>query len=182
MIVLAGINGAGKSTFQSHHLKKLNLPFINADLIAKVFWPDQAESRSYDAAAVAEKLRRQMFERKLSFVTETVFSHPSKLDLLRSASTLGYTTLLIYIHLENPKLAALRVEERVSRGGHSVPGEKIGPRFERLARLLREAIAIANTAVLYDNSSLEQPFLHSATFRQGHLTASRTPLPAWAPT
>ena len=52
---------------------------------------------------------------KLMF--ETVFSHPSKIDFLAQAKSLGYEVVLVYIHLTNDELNQARVAQRVSEGG-----------------------------------------------------------------
>jgi predicted ABC-type ATPase len=44
--LLAGGNGAGKSTFYRTRLKKLGIPFVNADVIAKEIFPDTTEALS----------------------------------------------------------------------------------------------------------------------------------------
>ncbi len=111
---------------------------------------------------------------------ETVFSHPSKLELLESARAAGFETLLIYIHLVNDELAKYRVEERVARGGHPVPEEKIGPRYHRLIQQVRAAIRKVDKAIFFDNSSRESPFSHIATIRSGSIAKSVDPLPEWA--
>lgn len=120
-----------------------------------------------------------MGERR-SFVTETVFSHPSKLELLDRARALGYRVWLIYIHLANPTLAKRRVEERVSRGGHPVPEEKIEPRYQRMFTQLKSAVRTVDRALLFDNSWHGKPFDHIATLQDGILEKAKRPLPEWA--
>lgn len=154
LILLVGSNGAGKTTFYQLYLKHLQLPFINADQLAAERWPDgpvDAE-QSYEAARMASALRHEHIEQRKSFVSETVFSHPSKLELLRKAKAAGFRTRVIYVHLNNADLAVTRVQQRVQRGGHPVPEKKIKARFLRLKRHLRIAGTIADAVYLYDNS------------------------------
>ncbi|MCF6202821.1 MAG: AAA family ATPase [Methylococcaceae bacterium] len=75
--ILAGGNGAGKSTLYKTRLEPLGLSFINADILAKQLYPDQAEQRSYEAAKIAELMRFQLLQQGRTFCFETVFSHPS---------------------------------------------------------------------------------------------------------
>ena len=181
LVVLAGINGAGKSTFYFQSLRHLNLPFVNADLIAAQLWPQEPFAHAYEAAERAAQMRDQFLARKRSFVTETVFSHVSKVSLIEKAKGTGYRVILIYIHLDGSDLARMRVEERVGRGGHPVPDEKIIQRFPRLLKHLHPAIAVADVALLYDNSILGEPFRHIATVKGGVLQATPSQaLPEWA--
>lgn len=178
--VIAGPNGAGKSTLYDLILAgRLRLPFINADRIAKANWPDEAEARSYDAARIATDRRYQAMARRESFVTETVFSHPSKLQLMRDAGSGGYLVTL-HVVLIPEDLAVQRVAARVRSGGHSVPEEKIRQRFRRLWSLVREAIELADEAVVRDNSEASDPFRVVARFRHGLMTTPPS-WPAWTP-
>ena len=66
--VLAGGNGAGKSTFYREALKPLGIPFINADQIAREIYPDDPEANSYNAAKIAEHMRAEqlLVQKRLS--------------------------------------------------------------------------------------------------------------------
>ena len=76
LIVIAGSNGAGKSTFFRQMLAPLGLHFVNADLLARELNPDDPSAVAYEAAALADQERRQLLEMGESFCIETVFSDP----------------------------------------------------------------------------------------------------------
>ncbi|WP_244301061.1 AAA family ATPase [Leucobacter insecticola] len=77
--ILAGPNGSGKSTFVDRVLRPAtNLPFVNADVIAAERWPDAQATHAYEASRAAAEERTQLLLTKRSFITKTVFSHPSK--------------------------------------------------------------------------------------------------------
>jgi predicted ABC-type ATPase len=156
--LVVGHNGAGKSTFVRLTLA-LALPwssFVNADLIAAQRWPDDAEAHSYDAARIAAATRAALVSRRDPFIAETVFSHPSKLDLLRHAQAAGYYTAL-HVLLITEELAVARVAARVASGGHAVPEEKIRGRYARLWPLVAHAMVLADTATVYDNTGRTGP-------------------------
>jgi predicted ABC-type ATPase len=178
--LVVGPNGAGKSTFVALTLAPL-LPgsvFVNADEIARQRWPDDAAPRSYDAARVAADTRATLIELRRPFIAETVFSHPSKLDLIRAARAADYTVVL-HVLLVPEDLAVERVKHRVATGGHDVPETKVRERHRRLWALVAEAIALADTATLYDNSRLEGPRI-VAQLSGGEIVGAPT-WPAWAP-
>ncbi|MHA3685374.1 hypothetical protein ACXR2W_14090 [Leucobacter sp. HY1908] len=86
MHILAGPNGAGKSTYVERVLgPTMGLPFVNADNIAREQRPESPEAFSYEAAQIAAAVRHHYFQERRSFITETVFSHVSKRDLVAEA-------------------------------------------------------------------------------------------------
>ena len=129
--LLVGGNGAGKSTFYRLVLEPLGLPFVNADRLAQLVYPDAAQERSYEADLLAEQQRNTLVLSGASFCFETVYSHPSKIDFTARAKALGYYVIMVAIHLEQAELNAARVVQRVREGGHNVPTEKLLTRIPR---------------------------------------------------
>ena len=119
--MLVGGNGAGKSTFYRLTLEPLGLPFVNADLLARIVFPEDPEAHSYEAAQLAERQRMALLQKGVSFCFETVYSHPSKIDFIAQAKALGYQIIMVWIHLESPALNQARIASRVSEGGHGLP-------------------------------------------------------------
>lgn len=165
--LLAGPNGSGKTTFYEQVLgPATGLPFINADFIARELWPGSVRDRSYEAATIAAQRREDMIARRRSFIAETVFSHPSKLHLIRQAQQAGF---LVVVHLVMVPLALSmrRVEARVRHGGHDVPVAKQQERYHRLWPLVAEALRLADEGYAYDNGSAKAPYRLVAHFEQG---------------
>jgi predicted ABC-type ATPase len=156
--LVVGPNGAGKSTFVELVLAphRPGVTFVNADVIAAQRWPQDPQAHSYDAAEVASLTRTRLIELREPFIAETVFSHPSKLDLLEQATAAGYTVELQVLVVPE-ELAVQRVAFRVASGGHSVPEAKIRSRYERLWPLVASAIESADTAHVWDNSRYDGP-------------------------
>jgi len=152
--LIIGPNGAGKSTFVELTLAPL-LPrsvFVNADVIARQKWPDRAEEMSYEAAQLAAAARDRLLEQGRSFIAETVFSHPSKLELIERAQAAGFT-VVVHVMLVPEAMSVRRVAYRVEAGGHSVAEDKIRSRYRRLWPLVVEAIRRADQATVYDTAS-----------------------------
>jgi predicted ABC-type ATPase len=178
--LIVGPNGAGKSTFVELTLGPLlrGSVFVNADEIAKQRWPDDPASHSYEAARVAAGTRTKLIEMGASFIAETVFSHPSKLELIDAARDADYT-IGLHVLLIPEELAVERVRRRVEAGGHSVPENKIRERFQRLWGLVSAAIIRCDSTTVYDNSSLTGPRI-VAQLNDGFVVGSPA-VPAWAP-
>ena len=178
--VLAGGNGAGKSTFYREFLKPLELPFINADILARDLYPDAPEARSYEAAKVAEEMRGQQLLLGHSFCFETVFSHHSKIDFLAQAKAHGYQVILVVVHLERAALNQARVAQRVSEGGHSVPEDKVESRIPRTLQNIKKALPLCDEVRVLDNSSKDDPFKQVITIKNGSVDKHIPILPEWA--
>lgn len=178
--ILAGANGAGKSTFYRLFLKSRGINLINADIIARAINPVNQGSASYKAMILTERLRDDLLLQGISFCFETVFSHPSKIDFLARAKSLGYHIVLVYIHLETPQLNEARVHQRVAEGGHHVPPQKTRSRIPRTMRHIATVLPLIDEARLLDNSLFDAPFRKIAVIEHGALTESVTPLPGWA--
>ena len=177
--VLAGGNGAGKSTFYDLYLSKYGIKFVNADLIAKDIDQERPEDSSYQAATIAAKIRKDLIFQGVSFCFETVFSHESKIDFLAQAKANGYKITLIYIHLVDSSLNEARVKQRVSEGGHNVPTEKIHSRIPRTLKNINTALSIVDEARILDNSSKENPFQQIIVKKDVNYKAIADPLPDW---
>jgi len=183
LVVVAGSNGAGKTTFYERYLSRLPMRFVNADRIAATLSPADPVSMTVAATTLAEAMRRDLVHRRESFVMETVFSDPAgaKLDFLRDAQRRGYAIVLLFVGLESAELSAARVAERVAQGGHDVPDDRLRARYPRTLANLRLALAFVDAAILLDNSSTRAPYRPVATWRAGRLEREAPDPPAWLP-
>ncbi len=153
LYIFAGPNGSGKSTITKEFRSILPEIYINADDIKKNECLTDIEA--FDRANV---LRENCLKNRISFSTETVFSHPSKIDFMKNAKKQGFDIVLIFVTTYDPLVNVDRVEDRVNKGGHDVPKEKIIDRHKRAMELLPAAIAIADYARVYNNT-LNSPVL-----------------------
>lgn len=178
--LVAGPNGAGKSSYVRDVLTPATgLPFINADEIAADLWSDAQAEHAYDAVRIAETRRRDRMADGASFISETVFSHPSKVQLVSDAVEAGYLVRL-HVIIVPVELAVQRVRERVRRGGHAVPEQKIRDRHARPWSYVDAAIRIADVTEALDNSRSRTPFRRCALFEHGTLVSAPN-WPAWTP-
>lgn len=182
LLVVAGPNGAGKTTFVETFIKPTGLRILNPDDLARALAPEALDSVAYEAAQVADSVRRDLLSRGISFCMETVFSDPqgAKVAFLRAARSQGYVVFLVFIGLDGPELAMARVTQRVESGGHDVPDEKITARFPRALGNLRKALGFVDHVFLFDNSSADQPYRFVAEFRSGKLVRRGSYGPAWS--
>ena len=176
VLALAGPNGAGKTTFYDAYLKPSGLHFLNADFFAR-----EMDLDAYEAARIVTVLRYEFVKQRESFVFETVFSDPvgDKLAFLKQAAQAGYTVVLCFIGIADPRISEERVAMRVSQGGHDVPTEKLIARFPRTLANLKAAIQELPLVFAFDNDDLQTPFRQVAIFQNGHNVLLKKPVPPW---
>ena len=144
--LLAGPNGAGKSTLYRALVREgilgPPLEFVNADLHERDHLQHMADpqQRSEAARAWADARRAALLAARTPLASETVFSHPSKLELIGDAQRQGYTVALHVVALDDPQRLLVRVAQRVREGGHPVPPERILSRYPRTMALLEQAV------------------------------------------
>jgi predicted ABC-type ATPase len=182
--IIVGPNGAGKSTLYANRIQPYfpKAEFVNADLLvlAAIGHPAITREQSEQGQQLAEQRRAILMAQGKDFVTESTFSHPSKLDLIREAKALGYFVRIYHVNLTSSDLAVKRVARRVSEGGHPVPELKIRERYARNQALIYEAIQLADRASVFDNSKFGEPHRRILAFKNGKLSFVDTELPMWA--
>jgi predicted ABC-type ATPase len=153
LVVIAGPNGSGKTTLTAY-LRSRGIDFgfyINPDDIAAELDGDY-DNRVRRAQAIADERREHSLAEGRDFSFETVFSHPSKLDVLQKARARGFEVTLFFVATEDPRINLERVRSRVAQGGHDVPDDKVVARYGRSLTLLRDAILLSDRSLLFDNS------------------------------
>lgn len=185
--LLAGPNGAGKSTLYKALMLQGTIPasaeFVNADLheAAELQHLIDPLARSEQARHWADARRAALLQARQSFVSETVFSHESKLALIDQAQQLGFFVMLIVVCLDDPQRLLARVAGRVTEGGHAVPPDRILARYPRTLAHLAVAVRLADLAILYDSEAVS-PGTHRAVAicRRGWTQEKVNEMPAWA--
>lgn len=158
VIMFGGPNGSGKSTL-ADEIKAAGYSldnYINADEIERGVQGGTREERSRKAMAEAERRRRSHMARRESFSFETVMSHPSKIETLRTARHLGYEVVLYFVATDNVEINVERVKARVAAGGHDVDEARIRARYQRALHLVFSAVRVAERSVIFDNTSSEK--------------------------
>lgn len=104
------------------------------------------------AQIIADFLRKKLLKERKKFSFETVFSHSSKLDIMREAAEAGYKVYLYFVSTESPEMNKYRVLVRKKQGGHDVDPDKIVKRYSRSLDLLFDAAQLAYQMYFFDNS------------------------------
>lgn len=182
MYMIAGPNGAGKSTLYETRIKPVlrGVPFINADVIQRDEIKDPSMQAAYKAAQIAEQRRQAYLAEGRSFVSESTFSHESKLTLIHEAKRAGFRVVLYHVNVRSADMSVDRVAYRAKTGGHNVPEDKIRERYARNQIFIKEAALGADFAHVYDNSIRGKAPERSIYFKGGQVAQVAERVPAWA--
>lgn len=145
-------------------------------MTANVFRATVTEPPTYVAAVVADWLRDLLLDQRMSFTTETVMSHPAKLDLFRRARDRGYRSYLYFVATDDPSIQLDHIARRTQKGGHNVPEDKVTDRYVRSLAQLPQAIQLADRAYLFDTTTTLTLFVE---YEQGQLRHIYGEAPAW---
>jgi predicted ABC-type ATPase len=154
IVVLAGVNGAGKSSVGGAALQSLGGAFYDPDEAARVYRrrglsAEEASSRAWHRGRI--QLERAIRE-GLNYAFETTLGGATMTRLLLEAVAQGSAVRIWYVGLSTPELHIRRVAERAERGGHPIPGEKIRERWDSSRRNLIRLLHRVTEVVMYDNS------------------------------
>jgi predicted ABC-type ATPase len=106
---------------------------------------------------------------------ETVLSTDKYRRLVTLARGLRFQVRLTYVILDSPRRCIERVRQRVKKGGHAVPEDKIVERYTRSLSQLPWFLDQADEAWLYDNSDASPKLMGRK--RAGVITLDPTALP-----
>ncbi|PYI88332.1 MAG: hypothetical protein DME26_03810 [Verrucomicrobia bacterium] len=155
--LIAGCNGAGKTTFAKEFLPKevKCLRFLNADEIARGLSPLKPSASAVRAARLLLTQVDECLRHLETFALESTLSGRTYIRLFRRARQLGYEIELHYLWLSSPAQAIARVRQRVQQGGHHVPAGDIRRRFKRsLFHLLDDYLPLATRWAVWDSRNL----------------------------
>jgi predicted ABC-type ATPase len=154
IVVLAGVNGAGKSSVVGAALEREGGSFYDPDSAARAYRsaghsPGEAESRAWQRGV--EQLRRAVRDGS-SYAFETTLGGRTITALLLHAAAEGRAVRVFYVGLSSPELHVQRVRARVAAGGHDIAEEKIRERWDGSRRNLIRLLSHARELVVFDNS------------------------------
>ncbi|HXC49351.1 MAG TPA: AAA family ATPase [Candidatus Limnocylindrales bacterium] len=154
LFVLAGVNGAGKSSIGGYHLERQKLTWFNPDTFARELVVRSGCSQ--DAAnerAWQEGLRRldAAIATRRSYAFETTLGGKTITARLLGA-TATHDVEMWYCGLATPEMHLSRVRIRVAAGGHDIPEPLIRARYLSSQRNLIELMPHLTFLRVYDNS------------------------------
>ena len=136
VIIIAGPNGSGKTTFASEYLRNSDMEYISADAIAAklVSTPEEMDTVKLQAGRLFFVEMRRLIESEKDFAVEVTLAGKGFERIISRLKRAGYTVTIVFIFLKSPEMSVARVRNRVEAGGHHVPTEDVVRRFYRRKR------------------------------------------------
>ncbi len=159
LYVLAGVNGAGKSSIGGHFLTRAGLTWFNPDAFARELRASTGcDLETANAHAWAESVRRldQAIAGRRNHALETTLGGRTMSGKIQSA-TRSHDVMVWFCGLDSPERHIARVSARVAMGGHDIPEATIRERYPRaLGNLIALMPGLSHLQV-YDNSAEAPP-------------------------
>ena len=134
VIVVAGPNGSGKTTFARQYLLDSEVSeYISADAIAErlVSRPEDMDRVKIQAGRLFIQEIGELIEAEKDFVVEVTLAGKGFARIISRLKRAGYTVAIVFIFLKSPETCVDRVRNRVTAGGHHVPTQDVVRRFYR---------------------------------------------------
>jgi predicted ABC-type ATPase len=159
--VLAGVNGAGKSSIGGAMIRAAGADYFNPDEAARTLIVRNPGLDQVQANATAWRQGRRLLERaiaeRLDFAFETTLGGSTMTRLLSQAAADGIEVRIWYVGLSSPQAHIDRVRQRVLQGGHDIPEADIRRRWRHSRVNLVRLLPALTELRVYDNSAQADP-------------------------
>jgi predicted ABC-type ATPase len=155
LYVLAGVNGAGKSSISGHLLERDGLTWFNPDKFARELKAATGcDQETANAHAWQDGMRRldHTVANGLNYAFETTLGGKTVTAKILEA-TKTHDVLIWFGGLSSPELHIKRVKARVAAGGHPIPETKIRERYPLAQLNLINLMPRVAYIKVYDNST-----------------------------
>lgn len=159
--VLAGVNGAGKSSIGETEFNREGAPVFNPDTIAqkiRQLHPSISLTlANAHAWQIGQSLLEQATAESRDYRFETTLGGRTIARLLEHAARSGHRLQIWFCGLASPELHLQRVRHRVAHGGHNIPEEKIRERWKTSRENLIRLLPHIDHLRVFDNSAEGDP-------------------------
>jgi predicted ABC-type ATPase len=159
--VLAGTNGAGKSSIAGHALREANGVYCNPDEETQSILAGNPGMTLEQANACAWQksvsLLRAAIVDGSDYTFETTLGGNTVTELLLAAAQAGHRLSIWYCGLDSPEHHVARVAARVAAGGHDIPEAKVRARYDASRMNMVRLMPHVTDLRVYDNSVEADP-------------------------
>jgi|TARA_R100001480_G_scaffold103666_2_gene106634 predicted ABC-type ATPase len=155
--VIAGVNGAGKSSVAGANIRHKGADYFNPDEVARDLRADNPALSEAEANGQAWQMGYEQLLRAIDegqdYIFETTLGGNTICQTLHDAIDRGEEVRVFFVGLASPELHIARVAARVSRGGHPIPEAKIRERWISAIHNLMGLIPRCTAVSVFDNSA-----------------------------
>ena len=159
--VLAGVNGAGKSSIGGAYLRANGAEYFNPDEVARRVRAASPGMSQTEANAHAWNEGKKRLEAAIAdgtgFAFETTLGGGTITRLLLEAAAKGAVVRIWFAGLDSVESHLKRVAARVSKGGHDIPESDIRKRWVGSHANLIRLIPHVTDLRVFDNSAERDP-------------------------
>lgn len=190
--VLAGVDGAGKSSIGESEFNREGSAVFNPDSIAReihALHPDISHTLANGQAwQIGRALLEQAIAEGRDYRFETTLGGRTIAELLERPARSGHRLHVWFCGLASPEMHLARVARRVAQGGHDIPAAKIRERWRTSRENLIRLLPLIHHLRVYDNSAEADPAEGHAPrpvlwleMKEGRITAPSdlSGAPAW---
>ena len=131
LVIIAGANGVGKTTFARAFLREYDYEFLNADEIAKSLSAENPAGKKISAGKLFFQKLRESAANNKSMLIESTLSGRYLQKFIENLPVGNYQIRIVFLFAESPEILIERIAERVKKGGHFVADEDVKRRFVR---------------------------------------------------
>jgi predicted ABC-type ATPase len=159
--VLAGVNGAGKSSIIGATIRDKGGQYYNPDEAAQAIRTANPSLGQTEANAAAWEQGRKLLQRAidggLDFTFETTLGGNTMPALLAEAAARGIEVRVFFVGLDSAEAHIERVRQRVRAGGHDIPEAAVRRRYRHSLINLVTLLPVLAELRVYDNSTTADP-------------------------
>ena len=155
LTVLAGVNGAGKSSVGGTALRASGAEYFNPDEYARQLRERESlpqEKANAVAWAYGKGKLEDAIAKGTDFTFESTLGGKTITDLLIHAVGKGHVLDIWFVGLKSVELHLQRVAQRVAQGGHPIPEADIRKRWIGSHENIIRLIPFVRTLRVFDNS------------------------------
>jgi predicted ABC-type ATPase len=157
LTILAGVNGAGKSSVGGQALRDLGAAYFNPDELARLLRAGQPALSREKANAISWAYGKAKLEAAIAngtdFTFESTLGGKTITNLLIDAAQTSHQLDIWFVGLASVELHLTRVAQRVAKGGHPIPEADIRKRWIGSHENIIRLIPFVTTLRVFDNSA-----------------------------
>lgn len=157
LTILAGVNGAGKSSVGGRALRECGAEYFNPDEHARLLRARQPTLAQEKANAISWAYGKAKLEEAIAtgadYTFESTLGGKTITNLLIQAARTSHQIDIWFVGLASVDLHLKRVAQRVAQGGHPIPEADIRKRWIGSHENIIRLIPFVTTLRVFDNSA-----------------------------